>query len=79
MAKNKIPEGLNKVILNYIDSLKADALPIKSVFLFGSYAKGFPRPDSDVDLCVISPKFSDYIDAIQVSSIPAPVEPEISY
>jgi predicted nucleotidyltransferase len=29
-------------------------LPIERVLLFGSYARGESRPDSDVDLCVIA-------------------------
>jgi predicted nucleotidyltransferase len=65
MSQKKIPKALRTVISDYIHILKADHLPIQQVFLFGSYAKGNPHPWSDVDLCIISPKFSDYIDAIQ--------------
>lgn len=65
MFTQKISKDLNNVINKYLEGLYADNLPIKSVFLFGSYAKGFPHRDSDVDLCIISPKFKDYINAIQ--------------
>ena len=65
MSKKKIPEALNAVIHTYIAALKADHLPINQVFLFGSYAKGFSHAYSDVDICVVSSKFSDYITAIQ--------------
>ena len=30
------------------------ALPLRTVYLFGSHARGEARPDSDVDLCVVA-------------------------
>jgi predicted nucleotidyltransferase len=30
------------------------ALPLRAVYLFGSYARGEARPDSDVDLCLVA-------------------------
>ena len=29
-------------------------MPLQAVFLFGSHARGDARPDSDVDLCLVS-------------------------
>ena len=29
-------------------------MPLRAVYLFGSYARGEARPDSDVDLCLVS-------------------------
>ena len=65
MPAKKLSKVLTNVIAEYIQTLRADHLPIKHVFLFGSFAKGHPHPFSDVDLCVVSSRFSDYIDAIQ--------------
>lgn len=59
MAKKTIPKKLNQTIHKYINQLKDDNLPIDKVILFGSYAKGRQNRWSDVDLCVISPKFKD--------------------
>ena len=59
MAKKTIPKKVKKQIDKYIGILKADNLPIKKVILFGSFAKGSQREWSDIDLCVISPKFND--------------------
>lgn len=42
----------------YIGSI-ARKFPIKQVVLFGSYAQGKPSEQSDIDLAVFSPKFSD--------------------
>lgn len=81
MPQKKISKSLNKVIHDYIDVLRADNLRIKNVFLFGSHAKGTPHLWSDVDLCVISPEFSDAIDAIQyllskrILNLKYPIEP----
>lgn len=65
MPQKKIPQNLKKIIYTYLNILKKDNLPIKKVFLFGSYAKGSQHQWSDVDLCIISPKFTDYINSIQ--------------
>jgi predicted nucleotidyltransferase len=32
-------------------------IPIDCVYLFGSYAKGTPKPYSDVDIAIVSPEF----------------------
>ncbi len=38
-------------------SLVANEFPVKSVYLFGSYAKGEAREYSDIDLAVVSDNF----------------------
>jgi len=65
MPKKIIPKTLRTVLDFYLQSLKADHLPIKQAFLFGSYAYGHTHQYSDVDLCIVSSKFSDPISAIQ--------------
>ena len=35
--------------------MQADKLPMVSVYVFGSHAKGNARKDSDIDVAVISP------------------------
>lgn len=47
-----------KYAREYLDYLRADfKLPIKSAYLFGSMVSGKTRPWSDIDVCIISPKF----------------------
>ncbi|MFH1838292.1 MAG: nucleotidyltransferase domain-containing protein [Candidatus Kuenenbacteria bacterium] len=68
MSKKRIPKKLKNKIYEYIQILKKDKLPIKKVVLFGSRAKGTQNKWSDVDLCIISPKFKNAFDALQYLS-----------
>lgn len=52
----KISKKVRRSIDAYVSVLAKD-IPITGVYLFGSHAKGTARPDSDIDLAVISPKF----------------------
>ncbi|MBA3046984.1 nucleotidyltransferase domain-containing protein [Patescibacteria group bacterium] len=65
MAKKTIPIKIKKEIKEYIQILKTDKLPINKVILYGSYAKGKQHQWSDIDLCIISPKFKDAYCAMQ--------------
>ena len=48
----------SQTILHAAATLKDAAPPGSRVVLFGSYAKGHPRPDSDLDFMVIEPHVS---------------------
>ncbi len=64
MAKRKLPEKVIKEVKEYRKILKADNLPISAVYVFGSYAKGTPHKWSDIDVCVVSPRFTDAWEAL---------------
>ena len=49
-------EEVEQIIARYLAVVGRD-VKISDVFLFGSYAKGKAKTDSDIDLCVISPDF----------------------
>jgi len=51
-------------VRDYIGELRKDRLPIDRVIVFGSHAKGKARRWSDIDVCIISPRFRDRSDAI---------------
>ncbi|MFA6296923.1 MAG: nucleotidyltransferase domain-containing protein [Patescibacteria group bacterium] len=55
---------VKKSIEQYINILKKDNLPINEVILFGSQAKDQAHEWSDIDICVISPKFKDSFKAL---------------
>lgn len=65
MAKKIISQKVNKVVKLYSERLtKKENLPIDKVIVFGSQVKGGTRKWSDIDVCIISPKFKDPIKAI---------------
>jgi len=45
-----------KTELDNIVRVLADTGTVSKVFLFGSYARGEETPDSDIDLCVLTPE-----------------------
>ncbi len=58
MARREI---LNKV-RRFRRLLEKDGLPVAKILLYGSYARGTSRKDSDIDVCVVSPSFGkDYL------------------
>ena len=80
MVKKRIPKKVEKKIKEYIDIIKEDKVPVKKVILFGSYAKGEQRKWSDIDLCIISPRFKDSFEAmhyllLKSNKIDAIIEP----
>jgi predicted nucleotidyltransferase len=50
-------EAVNKLVSQYVSDVRK-TMPIDKVFLYGSYAKGTQRDDSDVDLCFFSSAFT---------------------
>jgi predicted nucleotidyltransferase len=57
MAKREDYQKLEKFIRNFVNNLSR-YIKVDEVVLFGSYARGNPREDSDVDLLFISPDFT---------------------
>lgn len=64
MAKRFFSQAeVNEIIKKYRQKLESKNIPVTTIYLYGSYAKGTPKRDSDIDICVISPIFQDRIDA----------------
>jgi len=49
-------EDINNIVNKFIALVSAE-FPVKSVYLFGSYAKGTARDNSDIDIAIVSDKF----------------------
>ena len=46
-----------KIIKRFVKALKKEGISIDRVILYGSYARGKVRPDSDIDVAVVSKHF----------------------
>lgn len=57
MAQTTSLKHIEKIVKEYAKLLKADGFDIKKILLYGSYAKGKQKKDSDIDICIISDKF----------------------
>lgn len=55
----KVPSKVISIIEDFIKLLQEENIKIEKVILFGSYAKGTQREDSDIDLAIISPDFKE--------------------
>lgn len=56
---------VTKTVSDYARILGARKIPFERIIVFGSHAKGSPRPGSDIDVCVVSSTFgSDYHGAL---------------
>jgi predicted nucleotidyltransferase len=55
--------GIKKIATNYINNVRNTGISVDEAYLFGSYAKGKYSKFSDIDVCIVSPKFGkDYIE-----------------
>jgi len=46
----------------FVDSVKKSGVTVQKAYLFGSFAKDQIRPDSDIDICVVSDQLgNDFI------------------
>ncbi len=62
-----VKKAINKDILDSINKFIEEAKKqynIKSIILFGSYAKGIENEDSDIDLALVSDDFDDIYDCM---------------
>jgi predicted nucleotidyltransferase len=53
----RIPAQIKAIIDEYIILLRMNNIPIKNLYLFGSYAKGNNNEWSDIDLALVSDLF----------------------
>ena len=80
-----IPDDIKEYV-EYIAQCIKDAMPVTAIYLFGSYAKGNFRENSDLDIYVVTPDkskrtidWSLLIDDVYESKIRIPVEILVGY
>ncbi len=56
MVKKTIKKEIKNIVLEYRKRIENSGIPVERMVLFGSYARGKARKDSDIDICVISSK-----------------------
>lgn len=49
-----VPKSIGNVIRKFKSALKSAEFPPFRIVVFGSYARGDARKDSDIDLCLVS-------------------------
>ena len=64
MLKETDSEMIMETIIKYLDLLRKNNVSFEQVYLYGSYAKGNSRKDSDIDLAIIAEEWlPDIFDA----------------
>jgi len=58
MVKRKdVDRSVSFSVRRFINQLREKGIPIQKAIIFGSWARGVSHKDSDIDLCLVSPKF----------------------
>ncbi len=66
MVKKRISKKTEKIVKKYIERLSLEEkLLIEKVVVFGSRTKGNFNIFSDIDVCILSPKFKNSIEALE--------------
>lgn len=66
MVKKRISKKITKIVEGYAKRISQEKkIPIKKVVIYGSQIKGTANKWSDIDVCVISSKFKDPMEAMQ--------------
>ncbi|OGC50839.1 hypothetical protein A2716_02285 [candidate division WWE3 bacterium RIFCSPHIGHO2_01_FULL_40_23] len=70
------PKNLIKTLRK---AFQANGVPVDKIIIFGSYAKKTNRPDSDLDLCVVSKSFGkdSLKEMMELTKISSRIDPMI--
>lgn len=60
MNNKKINSKIEDIVLQYVKTV-CEKYKVEAIILFGSYAKGTEREDSDIDIAIVIDKFRDNI------------------
>lgn len=48
--------NVQTAVQDFAQKVSSSGIPVTDAILFGSWAKGTATPDSDIDVCIVSPK-----------------------
>lgn len=66
VKKTNINADIKKKVLRFKKLLEKEGTPVYKIIIFGSYAKNKAKKESDIDVCVVSPKFGgDSVEELQ--------------
>lgn len=66
VKKTNINADIKKKVLSFKKLLEKEGIPVYKIIIFGSYAKNKAKKESDIDICVVSPKFgNDSVEELQ--------------
>ncbi len=51
-------DAIEEIVESYLQELVNNNIPIQQAIIFGSYAKGNPREESDIDIALVSQAFT---------------------
>ena len=67
MVKKTINKNIINTVKKFRTAIETIGIPVEKMILFGSYAKGNARANSDIDIAVVSKKFGyDDVDEMQL-------------
>lgn len=74
-----IPNHIQRIIAQYLTSLREHGFPIQDAILFGSYASGQANQWSDIDLALVSHEFEGirFIDKNKIRKITISVSTDL--
>jgi predicted nucleotidyltransferase len=50
---------------DFVRAVEQSGIRLQAAYLFGSYAKGTAHADSDIDVALVSPDFSGWVDDLE--------------
>lgn len=67
MVKKTINKNIIDTVKRFRTAIETAGIPVEKMILFGSYAKGTARVNSDIDIAVVSKNFGyDDVDEMQL-------------
>jgi predicted nucleotidyltransferase len=52
-----VQREIEDIVIRFVNDIAAKGIKVEAVYLYGSYARGTQREDSDIDVAIISASF----------------------